>query len=70
MMGSQAQLRLVETPKAPRKRRAKVVAAAERRPWYLDADTVRIGRRGVADARRALERAARPDPERPLPKAS
>jgi len=26
-------------------------------PWYLDARTRRIGQRGVADARRALEAA-------------
>ena len=69
-MASQAQLRLVEAPKVPRRRRAKAVAAGERRPWLLDDQTVQIGRRRIADARRALEEAARPDPERPLPKAS
>jgi hypothetical protein len=69
-MGTQAQLRLVETPKAPRPRRARAVAAGERRPWVLDAQTVRIGRRGIADARQALEAAARTDPENPLSKAS
>jgi hypothetical protein len=68
-MGTSSQLRLVEAPRAPRKRRARAVAAAERRPWVLDAKTVRIGRRGVAEARTAL-RAARPDPEQPLSKAS
>jgi len=68
-MSSQAQLRLVETPKVPKKRRARLVANADRRPWTLDAQTVQIGRRGVADARRALHEARR-DPESPLPKAS
>jgi hypothetical protein len=68
------QLHLVSTgpaaPKRRRARRAKSVVAAGRRPWVLDAQTVRIGREGVAEARRALERAARPDPEHPLSKAS
>jgi hypothetical protein len=36
--------------------------------WKLDSRARTVGRRGVAQARAALEQAARPDPK--LPKAS
>jgi hypothetical protein len=62
------QLRLVEAPKSPRKRErraptARVAKARVRRSarvvhwgdWQLDEQTRRVGRAGVAAARRALE---------------
>jgi len=60
------QLRLVDTPRQAGGRTGR---RAVRWPeWKLDARARTVGRRGVAQARAALERAARPDPE--LPKAS
>ncbi|MGH9015619.1 MAG: hypothetical protein ACRDZ1_17015 [Acidimicrobiia bacterium] len=58
------QLRLVDPP-------ARTGRRAVRWPeWRLDPRTRSIGRRGVARARAELERASRPDPGAPLPKAS
>ncbi|HEX6311273.1 MAG TPA: hypothetical protein VF152_06570 [Acidimicrobiia bacterium] len=61
------QLRLVDSP------RARAAGRTGRRAvhwpaWKLDARTRTVGRAGIAQARAALERAARPEPR--LPKAS
>jgi hypothetical protein len=60
------QLRLINTPRIAGGRTGR---RSVRWPeWKLDARARTVGRRGVAQARAALERAARPDPE--MPKAS
>jgi len=61
------QLRLVDSPKAPK--RGRTGRRAVHWPgWKLDERARTVGRQGVAQARAALQQAARPDPK--LPKAS
>ncbi|MGH8985864.1 MAG: hypothetical protein ACRDY6_18580 [Acidimicrobiia bacterium] len=61
------QLRLVDSPRSPRG--ARTGRRQVRWPaWRLDDRARTVGRRGVAQARAALEQAA--PPERKLPKAS
>jgi len=78
------QLRLVETPAtrttpatartAARPRRAQPARRGRRAvhwpEWRLDDRARRVGRQGIAQARAALERSQRPDPNTPLSKAS
>ncbi len=47
----------------------RLIDGGARPTWRLDARTRRIGRRGVAEARRALRRARRPEPPQPLREA-
>ena len=67
------QLRLVETPAAPRSERARRRQpvrtgrrAAHWADWHLDAKARTVGKQGVAQARAALEQATRDR----MPKAS
>ncbi len=68
--GVGTQLRLINTPRpSGGSAGGRTGRRAVRWPeWRLDARARTVGRRGVAQARAALEREARPDPE--LPKAS
>ena len=47
----------------------RLIDGGDRRPWRLDARTRAIGRRGVALARRELERVRPAIAERPLERA-
>ena len=61
------QLRLVDSPRA--RRTGRTGRRAVHWPgWKLDERTRYVGRQGIAQARAALEQAARTDPK--LPKAS
>jgi hypothetical protein len=71
------QLRLVKLEPAARRNRsrrsepARIGRRAAHWPdWRLDERARHVGREGVAQARAALARAQKPDPEAPLPKAS
>ena len=44
----------------------RLIDGGDRRPWRLDSRTRAIGRRGVALARKELERACPSVPDRPL----
>ena len=44
----------------------RLIDGGDRRPWRLDSRTRTIGRRGVAMARKELERARPSIPDRPL----
>ena len=44
----------------------RLINGGEHRAWRLDAKTRAIGRKGLAEARRELERARPSVPERPL----
>jgi hypothetical protein len=64
---SKQQLRLVEAPEPPRTARARATKAARGRrvhwatDWRLDTKTRSAGRAGVAEARKALAAARRPE---------
>ncbi|MGH9032665.1 MAG: hypothetical protein ACRDZV_11110 [Acidimicrobiia bacterium] len=62
------QLRLVDSPRTGRARARTGRRAVHWPAWKLDDRARTVGRLGVAQARAALERAARPEPR--LPKAS
>ena len=47
----------------------RLIEGGDRRPWRLDARTRAIGRKGVAQARKELERARPPIPDKPLERA-
>jgi len=47
----------------------RLIDGGDRRPWRLDARTRAAGRRGVALARRELERAQPSVPDKPLERA-